>query len=84
MVFSTEAEAMLTSVERVVEYCDLPQEAERTTAIALPDGWPAVGKVEFRDVKLRYRPGLGLALRGTTLTSHVYGIRLGDVAHKVR
>ena len=30
-----------------------------------PDsGWPSEGKVEFKDYKVRYRPGLDLVLKG--------------------
>jgi len=80
VVFSTEAEAMLTSVERVEEYCELPQEAARDTAPAHapPSDWPSAGKVEFRDVSLRYREGLDLALRGMSLEIRG-GERLGVV-----
>ena len=32
-----------------------------------PD-WPSEGRVEFRDFKVRYRPGLDLVLKGLTFT----------------
>ena len=31
-----------------------------------PPGWPALGEVEFRQVAMRYRPGLPLVLRGVS------------------
>ena len=30
----------------------------------MPEGWPATGKIEFNDVKLRYRPNTELVLKG--------------------
>ncbi|KAG2427456.1 hypothetical protein HXX76_012392 [Chlamydomonas incerta] len=88
------AETMLNAVERVVEYCDLPQEGTKQLPAlppssesgsgsgsgagggsgsggspqpaAPPPGWPAAGCVEFRNVTLRYRPGLPLVLRGVS------------------
>ncbi|PNW84295.1 hypothetical protein CHLRE_04g228650v5 [Chlamydomonas reinhardtii] len=85
------AETMLNAVERVVEYCDLPQEGNKQlppappssgsgsgstgsgssgsgsgSQQAPPPGWPAAGCVEFKNVALRYRPGLPLVLRGVS------------------
>ncbi|PNG99437.1 ABC transporter C family member 2, partial [Tetrabaena socialis] len=34
-----------------------------------PPGWPPAGSVEFRDVFLRYRPGLPLVLRGVSFVA---------------
>ena len=31
-----------------------------------PPGWPARGEVEFKQVAMRYRPGLPLVLRGVS------------------
>jgi ABC-type multidrug transport system fused ATPase/permease subunit len=31
-----------------------------------PKGWPSNGEVEFRQVAMRYRPGLPLVLRGVS------------------
>ena len=59
-----EAEMALTSVERVTEAT--PLEADDGVA-APPDGWPTRGRVAFRGVALRYRPGLPRALDGLTL-----------------
>jgi len=55
---------MLTSLERLLEYTELPQEPPH----ALPDdpteaSWPTKGAIEFKSVSMRYRPGLPLALR---------------------
>ena len=65
---SAEVETMLTSVERIVEYGELPPEG----ALVNPDyrppaGWPTQGKIEFKDYKMRYRPGLDLVLKGVNV-----------------
>ena len=55
----------LTALERLLEFLHLPQEAARTkpTDPAAGDAiWPAAGRLEFRDVSVRYRPGLPLVL----------------------
>ena len=52
---SAEVENLMTSVERVMEYSRLEQEApaqiEATQPVA---AWPTAGVVEFRGVELRY------------------------------
>ncbi|XP_056642945.1 probable multidrug resistance-associated protein lethal(2)03659 [Diorhabda sublineata] len=51
----SELENQMTSVERVQEYADLKQEEDEHTN-ALPKHWPSHGKVEFRDMSLKYSP----------------------------
>ena len=53
---SAEVENLMTSVERVMEYSSLEEEA----AVNLPEkdppaegGWPAAGVVQFKDLQLR-------------------------------
>jgi len=53
---SAEVETMMTSVERIIEYGELPAEG----ALVNPDyrppaGWPSHGEVQFSDYKMRYR-----------------------------
>lgn len=75
-----EAEASITSIERVHAMCELPEEKSMGTdeTIYLPDAWPQRGLVEFKDVKLRYRDGLPLALDGLSFTAKP-GERIGIV-----
>lgn len=60
----------MVSVERIEQYGKLKTEAPHK----LPSDenvdpkWPQHGKVEFKGVKLRYRPGLPLVLKGLDLT----------------
>ena len=62
----SEAEAAITSVERIRGMSELPQEKNMTTdeKHRPPSEWPTRGKLEFQNVALRYRPGLPLALNG--------------------
>ena len=46
--------------------------------VAAPEGWPWRGALAFKDVRLRYRPGLEPALRGLTF-SVAAGTRCGVV-----
>ena len=65
------------SLERLLEYKAIPQEAARETDGdgALPVGWPLQGEIEFAGAALRYRPELPLAIKSLDLTipggSHV-------------
>jgi len=76
----SEAEASITSVERIHAMSELPQERSMETdeEHRPPDSWPSRGKLEFQDVGLRYRPGLPLALDGLSFTLEP-GTRCGVV-----
>ena len=50
------------SLERLLQYLQLPQEKARRASGDPPPPWPADGRIRFSDVCLRYRPGLPLAL----------------------
>lgn len=50
----SELENQMTSVERVLEYTKLDNEPEREENSKLPKDWPSSGKLEFRDVSMRY------------------------------
>lgn len=66
---SAEVENLMTSVERVLEYSSLAQEAPPTTSPGgpvPPAGWPRDGVVEFRDVCLRYDQDQPAVLKGLT------------------
>ncbi|XP_025204473.1 probable multidrug resistance-associated protein lethal(2)03659 isoform X2 [Melanaphis sacchari] len=49
-------ENLMISVERVLEYKDLPQDADFQSSSKKipPKGWPFLGKIEFRNFSLRY------------------------------
>jgi len=67
---ASDLEANMIAVERIQQYYKIPSEAPRLYASddSLPTDWPQSGKIEFFDVKLRYRPGLPLVLKGLELS----------------
>jgi ABC-type multidrug transport system fused ATPase/permease subunit len=66
---ASDFEASMVSVERIREYSELALEAphEIPADKMLDNAWPCKGAVEFKDVKLRYRPELPLVLKGLDL-----------------
>ena len=65
---SAEVENQMVSVERILDYCRLPQEPALAIAGADPPGpWPARGALSIERAVLRYRPGLPPALNGISL-----------------
>lgn len=62
---TAEVENSMTSVERMLEYAELPQEPPRLKegGAAPPPGWPASGALEYAGVWASYRPGLPPVLR---------------------
>ncbi|KAF5900053.1 canalicular multispecific organic anion transporter 1-like, partial [Clarias magur] len=63
---TSELETNIVAVERVSEYTMIQNEAPWHTDIQPPNDWPAVGKIQFEDYKVRYRPELELVLHGIT------------------
>nr|XP_006823843.1 PREDICTED: multidrug resistance-associated protein 5-like [Saccoglossus kowalevskii] len=60
-----ECEARFTSVERILYYIkNLLAEAPSITDPRPPDDWPQQGVLEMKEVKMRYRDNLPLALNG--------------------
>lgn len=49
-----EVVSQLSSVERIVQYTNLPKEHPLTSPTPLPDGWPKRGRVVFKRVTMRY------------------------------
>ncbi|CAL1716557.1 unnamed protein product [Somion occarium] len=67
---SAEVENNMNSVERIVHYArQLEQEAPHEIPEAKPPSpWPSEGRVELKEVVLRYRPELPAVLRGLTMS----------------
>ncbi len=61
-----EAEGAVTAIERISRMAETPQEPDfdRKGDFVADLPWPSKGELEFRDVKMRYRPRLPLALDG--------------------
>ena len=67
--FSTMAENTFNSVERVLEYIDVDEEAPLAVEDgAPPPSWPQRGEVTFDAVQLKYRPDLPPVLKGVSFT----------------
>ncbi|KAJ1262319.1 hypothetical protein BS78_09G097400 [Paspalum vaginatum] len=68
----------IISVERVNQYMDIQSEAAEVIEENRPaPDWPQVGRVEFKDLKIRYRKDSPLVLHGITSTfegGHKIGI----------
>lgn len=54
-----DAETNLTSCERIMTYCDLPQE---TSGTVVPEDWPSNGEIEFGNYSVKYRDDLPFVL----------------------
>uniref|UniRef100_A0A6M2EBS8 ABC-type xenobiotic transporter n=1 Tax=Populus davidiana TaxID=266767 RepID=A0A6M2EBS8_9ROSI len=73
LVFSAQYQCLVSnsiiSVERLEQYMHLPSEAPEVIETNRPStNWPAVGKVEIFNLKVRYRPNAPLVLQGITCT----------------
>ncbi|PYH93177.1 P-loop containing nucleoside triphosphate hydrolase protein [Aspergillus ellipticus CBS 707.79] len=65
---TVEVETNIVSVERVLEYANLPSEAPEVIFKHRPAiGWPAQGAVSFENYSTRYRAGLDLVLKDINL-----------------
>lgn len=65
---TVEVETNIVSVERVLEYANLPPEApEIVHRNRPPVSWPSRGEVEFHNYSTRYREGLDLVLKNINL-----------------
>jgi len=70
---SSDFEADMISVERIEQYINVRSEAPRQTETdkEIINKWPTRGEINLTNVKLRYRPGLPLVLKGLDL--HIPG-----------
>ncbi|CAG9861544.1 unnamed protein product [Phyllotreta striolata] len=64
----TDLENNMTSVERILEYTRLDMEPERKDSAKLPSKWPEHGKIQFKDVYLRYSSTDPYVLKGLNFT----------------
>ena len=55
----------MVSVERLLEYTSIDQEApSHIPHNAPPNSWPEKGNIKFKGFKMRYREGLDYVLKG--------------------
>ncbi|KAH7884664.1 ABC protein [Phlebopus sp. FC_14] len=68
---SADVENYMNSVERITQYIrddSIPQEAPHEIESTKPKAeWPHQGAIELKDVKMSYRPGLPLVLKGISV-----------------
>lgn len=60
-------EEQIVSVERMKQYQDVPKERANFSENDPPASWPSKGKIEIRNLSMRYREGLDLVLKGMSL-----------------
>lgn len=66
---TVDIESNIVSVERVIEYAELPQEAAEIIEEKRPStNWPFSGEIEFKNYSTRYRPELDLVLKDISLS----------------
>ena len=65
---ASDLESQMVSVERIVTYSGIEQEAPHSLSSDPKGGWPHSGGIRFENVCMRYRPGLPLVLKGLTLS----------------
>ncbi|KAJ0785137.1 putative ABC-type xenobiotic transporter [Helianthus annuus] len=67
------------SIERIKQFMHIPPEQSATLENNRPpSSWPSKGKIQFEDLKLRYRPNAPLVLKGISCTFKE-GTRVGVV-----
>ncbi len=71
-------EQNFNAAERVLYYTELEPEGQIARPNDPPSGWPEQGAIRFNDVKLAYRPGLPLVLKGVT-----FDIRPGEKVNPI-
>eukprot|EP00605_Chrysophyceae_sp_TOSAG23-4_P001356 GSChrysophyteH1.ASY1.ANO1.1476.1 assembled CDS len=75
---ASDLESQMVAVERLSEYSRMTQEAphyagRRGVEASPSSNWPSEGVIDFQDVKMRYREGLPLVLKGVS-----FKIRSGE------
>ena len=67
VVLTTYVENLMTSVERIVEYTEIPGEPLNEEKEKPPKDWPDKGEIKFDDVCLSYDPNLPPVLKNLSL-----------------
>ncbi|KAF6033652.1 ABCC10 [Bugula neritina] len=63
----TETEKQMVSVERINQYIEKINLHSETNSVTAEHDWPQAGRIEFKDVSLRYRSDLPLVLNSLTV-----------------
>ena len=78
---AAELDNFMTSSQRLYQYASLPQEDDLEKKIdeeLKKLGWPAKGKIEFKNVTMRYREGLEPTLKNLSFKVEA-GMKVGIV-----
>ncbi|CAH8453684.1 unnamed protein product [Heterobilharzia americana] len=76
---SSEVQNQMVSVERIVEYTDLPPEVNIVSPkTLLNDKWPTSGRIDFQNVSISYDKGCSWAIRNLNLIIEP-GLKVGIV-----
>ena len=71
---STVIESRMISFERCSALCEIPQERQFYTddeiKSRVPANWPSEGRIQLKNLYIKYRPNLDYALRGVSLNIH--------------
>ncbi|KAF9473172.1 P-loop containing nucleoside triphosphate hydrolase protein [Pholiota conissans] len=60
-----QSEQNMNAVERILHYVELlPEESDSDAPIEAPKSWPTKGSISVQDLKLAYREGLPIVLKG--------------------
>lgn len=57
----------MTSVERIVEYSQLPSESLEKGRVKASEEWPSKGRIQFKEVCLRYDESSGDVLKDLSI-----------------
>ncbi|XVF03668.1 hypothetical protein REPUB_Repub05bG0013200 [Reevesia pubescens] len=72
-------ENKIISVERILQYSNIPSEPALVIETNRPDcSWPSHGEVDMLDLQVRYAPHMPLVLRGLTCT-FLGGLKTGTI-----
>jgi ABC-type multidrug transport system fused ATPase/permease subunit len=64
----TGLEMNFNAVERIVEFTEIDQEADAITGMRPPPQWPTHGKIEVKDLQVRYAADLNPVLKGVSFS----------------
>ena len=57
----------MTSIERIVEYTDLPNENQNPDIQKPPENWPIEGEIKFENLSMKYAANLQNVLNNISL-----------------
>jgi len=68
MVFMSSIMKEASSVERIHDFTMIEEREDEFIKNTIPPNWPSIGKIEIKDLRIRYSPTLPLILNGIDLS----------------